>query len=589
MEVEFSVLGPLEARRGGVRLDIGPAKRRILLATLLARVNHVVPVPTLIEAIWDDAPPRTAHKNLQVYIAALRKDLGLREDLRHVPPGYRLRLPPHRLDMLGFGELVRSGRRALRGGDVRTARRLLGDALELWRGDPLPELAHMPLAAAEAARLTDLRLTAFEDWAEAELDLGQHAQLADVLAEWVRAHPFRERLRRCQMLALYRCGRQTEALAQFDGLRQALSRELGLRPSPVLERLYHDILGGKEALEPPPPEHDTVAHLSMLPRDLADFTGRGDQIRRVLDVLGPERRNPPVVVHGPAGGGKTTRAVRVAHRLRARFPDGQLLVGLRDAWNGGRGPERPAADVVAEILRMTGFAGDLPGPIEERVAVYRAWLAERRLLLVLDDAATPAQVRTLLPGTGDSGVIVTSRRRLDAVESAYHVPVRAFDRAEALELLRGLAGERRVAADPAAAHRLLTAAEPLPLAVRLAGARLAARPDLPLADFADRLADDRLLLDELTVGDRSLRACAASLGQDLDPATRTALTSLGGLPGERFTLADAVPLLGGRARETLDALEEAEVIEVESRADGIYRIPRHIRLFAAESGPREGG
>jgi DNA-binding SARP family transcriptional activator len=592
MDVEFSVLGPLEARRGEARLDLGPTKRRILLAVLLARVNNVVPVPTLIEALWDDAPPRTAHKNLQVYVAALRKDLGLRDELRHVPPGYRLRLPPHRLDMLGFAELVRSGRRALRGGDLRTARRLLGEALELWRGDPLPELAHLPLAAAEAARLTDLRLTAFEDWAEAELDLGRHAQLADVLAEWVRAHPFRERLRRCQMLALYRCGRQTEALAQFESLRQALSRELGLRPSPVLERLYHDILGGKETVAPPRPEPDVVAHLSMLPRDLADFTGRGDQIRRVLDVLGPDRRNPPVVLHGPAGGGKTTLAVRVAHRLRARFPGGQLLVGLRDAWHGGpggHGAERPAADVVAEILRMTGFDGEIPEPIEQRVAVYRAWLAERRILLVLDDAATPAQVRTLLPGTGDGGVIVTSRRRLDAVESAYHVAVGPFDRAEALELLRGLAGERRVAAAPDAAHRLLTAVGPLPLAVRLAGARLAARPDLPLADFADRLADDRLLLDELTVGDRSLRACAASLDQDLDPAARTALAGLGGLPGERFTLADAVPLLGDRAREALDALEEAAVIEVESRADGVYRVPRHVRLFAAESGSRQRG
>ncbi|MGN9844148.1 BTAD domain-containing putative transcriptional regulator [Nonomuraea sp. H19] len=586
MDVDFAILGPLEARRDAVQLDVGSFKRRMLLAALLVRINNVVSVSSLIEAAWGDAPPRTAHKNLQVYVAALRKDLGLRDDLLYVPPGYRLRLSAHQLDMLRFTELVKSGRRALRGADTRTARRLLREALDLWRGDPLPDLAHVPLIAAEVARLTDLRLTAFEDWVEAELDLGHHALVVDVLTEWVRENPFRERLRRCQMLALYRCGRQTEAFAEFESLRQALTRELGLRPSPVLERLYQAILRGDEDLEPPRLENDTVAHMSMLPRDLADFAGRGQQIQDILDAFEAGKLNPPVVLFGPVGSGKTSLAVHVAHRLRARFRDGQVFVGLRDA----SGEERRAADVVAEVLRMTGFGGDLPVSPEERVAAYRAWLAERRVLLVLDDAASPAQVRSLIPGTGDSGVIVTSRRRLDAVESAYHVAVGAFDQSQALELLRGLIGDRRVAADPAAVRRMLTAAGFLPMAIRLAGARLAARPDLPLSDFAARLADDRLLLDELTVGDRSLRACAASLERDLDPSTHLALRRLGSaLPDEQFTLGDAATLLGPDvAQSALDALEEAQVIEVESRANGVYRIPRWVRLFARESAMREG-
>ncbi|GLW05823.1 hypothetical protein Misp01_09530 [Microtetraspora sp. NBRC 13810] len=584
MDVEFAILGPLEARRDAAQVDLGPFKRRVILAALLVRINNVVPVSSLIEAAWADAPPRTAQKNLQVYVAALRKDLGLRDDLLYVPPGYRLRLPARRLDMVSFTESVKSGRRALRGGDMRTARRLLGDALDLWRGDPLPDLTHVPLVAAEVARLGDLRLTAFEDWAEAELDLGHHARIVDVLTEWARENPFRERLRRCQMLALYRCGRQTEAFAEFEGLRQALTRELGLRPSPVLERLYQAILRGDDDLDPPRPEYDTVAHMSMLPRDLADFTGREQQIGDILDAFEEGRLNPPVVLYGPAGSGKTSLAVHVAHRLRTGFRDGQLFVALRDA----SGAERTTAEIVAEVLRLTGFGVELPESPEERVATYRAWLAERRFLLVLDDAATPAQVRSLIPGTGNSGVIVTSRRRLDAVESVHHVALGAFDRSEALELLRGLVGDRRVAADPVAARRLLTAAGCSPMTIRLAGARLAARPDLSLAEFTARLADDRLLLNELTVGDRSLRACAASLERDLDPSAHQALRSLGALPDEQFTFGEAAPLLGpDRAQALLDTLEEAQVIEVESRADAVYRIPRWVRLFARESATRE--
>ncbi|GAA0947060.1 AfsR/SARP family transcriptional regulator [Nonomuraea longicatena] len=585
MNVEFAILGPFEARRDTARLDLGPFKRRLLLASLLVRINNVVSVSSLIEAAWADAPPRTAQKNLQVYVAALRKELGLREDLHHVPPGYRLRLAAPQLDMVSFTDLVKSGRRALRAGDMRTARRLLGDALNLWRGDPLPDLTHVPLIAAEVARLRDLRLTAFEDWAEAELDLGQHARVVDALTEWAREHPFRERLRRCQMLALYRCGRQTEAFAEFEGLRQALTRELGLRPSPVLERLYQAILRGDEELDAPRPEYDTVAHLSMLPRDLAVFTGRERQVGEILDVFEDGKQN--AVLYGPAGGGKTALAVHVAHRLGAGFRDGRLLVDLRDA----SGAERSTSDVVAEILRLTGYGADLPDSPEERVATYRAWLAERRVLLVLDDAATPAQVRSLIPGTGASGVIVTSRRRLDAVESVHHVHVGALARPEALELLRGLLGERRVGEDREAARRLLTVTDCLPVTVRLAAARLAARPDLGLAEFAARLADDGLLLDELTVGDRSLRACAASLDRDLDPPAHRALRRLGGLSGERFTLGEAAPLLGacpGTARALLDALEEAHVVEVESRADEVYRIPRWIRLSVQESGSAAG-
>ncbi len=618
-ETTFAVLGPLEARRNGSLVPLGPFKQRVLLSLLLCHANRIVPVDQLSTAAWSEEPPRTALKNVQVYVSALRKNvLGTanRDRLTYRPPGYQLRLGPQHLDILDYETLARRGRQYLRDREITKAVDLLHEALKLWRGDPLPDMAQVPLISDELSRLHSERMSVYEDWAEAQLILGHHAHIIDSLEENVRSHPLRERLRSTQMIALFRCGRQSEALAQYEDMRQTLARDLGLQPSPVLERLYRAILAGAPSLDSPPsggPQHlgatlvggprrngaallrtrsstgdghDVIAHLSQLPRDLADFTGRRGTVQDILDVFRARRHSPPVVISGPAGTGKTALAVHAAHLLRERFPDGQLFVRLRTA--GGR--ERSVPDVLAEILRTCGFDGDPPRRAGERVAACRAWLAERSILLILDEASTAAQIRPLLPGTGDNGVLITGRRRLSALESAHHVALEGFTPEEGVELLRRTAGAERVDADPTAALSVVGTCGNLPLAVRIAGARLAASRHVLLPLFADRLADEHSLLDELSVDDLSMRACAATYERDLGPDLWASLRRLGALPAGEFTVDDLAALIGSDARlaaGVADKLVEAHAVTAESRPSPVYLIADWLRLYARERLERE--
>ncbi|MEU4408685.1 BTAD domain-containing putative transcriptional regulator [Streptosporangium sp. NPDC023963] len=618
-ETTFAVLGPLEARRNGSLVPLGPFKQRVLLSLLLCHANRIVPVDQLSTAAWSEEPPRTALKNVQVYVSALRKNvLGTanRDRLTYRPPGYQLRLGPQHLDILDYETLARRGRQHLRDREITKAVDLLHEALKLWRGDPLPDMAQVPLISDELSRLHSERMSVYEDWAEAQLILGHHAHIIDSLEENVRSHPLRERLRSTQMVALFRCGRQSEALAQYEDMRQTLARDLGLQPSPVLERLYRAILAGAPSLDSPSSDgpqhlgtplfggprrdgaavlrarsstgngHDVIAHLSQLPRDLADFTGRRETVQDILDVFRARRHSPPVVISGPAGTGKTALAVHAAHLLRERFPDGQLFVRLRTA--GGR--ERSIPDVLAEILRTCGFDGDPPRRAGERVAACRAWLAERSILLILDEASTAAQIRPLLPGTGDNGVLITGRRRLSALESAHHVALEGFTPEEGVELLRRTAGAERVDADPTAALSVVGTCGNLPLAVRIAGARLAASRHVLLPLFADRLADEHSLLDELSVDDLSMRACAATYERDLGPDLWASLRRLGALPTGEFTVDDLAALIGSDARlaaGVADKLVEAHVVTAESRPSPVYLIADWLRLYARERLERE--
>ncbi|MEU4537684.1 BTAD domain-containing putative transcriptional regulator [Streptosporangium sp. NPDC023825] len=618
-ETTFAVLGPLEARRNGSLVPLGPFKQRVLLSLLLCHANRIVPVDQLSTAAWSEEPPRTALKNVQVYVSALRKNvLGTanRDRLAYRPPGYQLRLGPQHLDILDYETLARRGRQHLRDREITKAVDLLHEALKLWRGDPLPDMAQVPLISDELSRLHSERMSVYEDWAEAQLILGHHAHIIDSLEENVRSHPLRERLRSTQMIALFRCGRQSEALAQYEDMRQTLARDLGLQPSPVLERLYRAILAGAPSLDSPSSDrpqhlgttlfggprrdgaavlrarsstgngHDVIAHLSQLPRDLADFTGRRETVQDILGVFRARRHSPPVVISGPAGTGKTALAVHAAHLLRERFPDGQLFVRLRTA--GGR--ERSVPDVLAEILRTCGFDGDPPRRAGERVAACRAWLAERSILLILDEASTAAQIRPLLPGTGDNGVLITGRRRLSALESAHHVALEGFTPEEGVELLRRTAGAERVDADPAAALSVVGTCGSLPLAVRIAGARLAASRHVLLPLFADRLADEHSLLDELSVDDLSMRACAATYERDLGPDLWASLRRLGALPTGEFTVDDLAALIGSDARlaaGVADKLVEAHVVTAESRPSPVYLIADWLRLYARERLERE--
>lgn len=567
MGVWFSVLGPLTAEFGTAEfgtaelgtagsvgppaeLDIGPFKQRLLLALLLCRCNGVVLVEQMIDTLWWDGPPRTARKNIQVYVTHLRKllETGQSGRLRFRPPGYQLDLTAREFDALRFDELSRAGRVALRRGDAHAAAAAIRQALGLWRGPALADLQVSPVLRDEAMRLDDRRLAAYEDWFEAELLLGNHAEVLDKIEAVVRAHPLRERLRSHQLTALYRGGRQAEALAEYDNLRQLLAAELGLEPSAALQRLYQDILAGHPSvvgaptfasIEPsaaglPQPDDEVMAHLASqaetasvvspadgLPRVPDDFTGRQQALAELLAFFDPAPRlRRLAAISGPPGAGATTLALRVAHVLAPRFRDGAILLSLR----GSDGTRRPPAHVAGDLLgQLESHPGRPGGPPGDKTTLLRSRLARLQLLLILDDAADEGQVRPLLPGAGDCSVILTSSRDLSGLEGITRFPLGPFTEEEALELLGRIIGTGRAGRARPAARRIVRACGLLPLAIRIAGARLASLDHLPLERFADRLENTDRLLDELTAGDLSVRERFDRYQRGLTAAERLAL------------------------------------------------------------------
>jgi DNA-binding SARP family transcriptional activator len=584
MQIFFSILGhltaelrPAEPGARPIELDVGPFKQRLLLALLLCRCDTVVPVGELIDGLWWEGPPRTAHKTIQVYISHLRKLLaadGQPERLLHRSSGYQIALGPAEVDALQFEDLSRAGRLALRRGDARAAAASSRQALGLWRGPALAGLHASPALREEAARLDHRRLSAYEDWFEAELLLGNHAEVLAEIDAVVRAHPLRERLRSHQLTALCRGGRQAEALAEYDNLRQMLTSELGLDPSPALQQLYQSMLSGHPALAVPLPtaggglrespdsggsrfpqdavaqaSGEVVAHLSAhpwapgtagglvvrrargspagpagLPRAVDDFTGRRDVLGPLLAFFGDGSSATPylrrlAVVVGPPGAGTTTLALQAAHAIAANFRDGQVLLPCREA----DGRPRPPAELIDDLLDLLQPFPWQPLAARDPSVVLRGRLAGLQMLLILDDVAEEAQVRPLLPGTGDCSVIITSCRTLSGLDGVGRFPLGLFTEDEGLSLLSRLVGAERISSDPPAALRIVRACGLLPLAVRIAGARLAALEHLPLERFATRLEDERRLLDELAIGDLSLRDRFDHYLQGLDTAERLAL------------------------------------------------------------------
>ncbi|MFE2368370.1 BTAD domain-containing putative transcriptional regulator, partial [Streptomyces sp. NPDC059401] len=600
--VYFSLLGPLTARLDGRELPLGPRKQRLVLATLLSRPNTPVPVDVLTDAVWPDDPPRTARKNLQVYVSAARALLGPagdggRERVVHGCGGYLLRIAEGELDTLRFGSLARAGRAAAERGDLPGAARLLREALDLWEGPPLNDLRDSAGVAEEADRLEARCLTVYEDWAEAEIELGRAAVAVDGLRDLVERHPLRERLRAAWMNSLHQSGRQAEALAVFDDYRQLMARELGLEPSPAMAALYRSMLGrGREARRPSAPRGQ--AGPVALPAGTGAFTGRRDELRDLLGVLGGGEGRV-VVVSGPAGAGKSALAVRAAHLLADRFPDGRVQVRVRRE----DGTARSRAEVLAELGRLCGAAGAAPGAgqpsgpaaADALADAWQTWLARRRALVVLDDVPEEASVRDLLPRSGASSVLVTARGQLPGLAPVHRIALPALADGEALELLGKLIGAGRLRTDPGAALRIVRAGGGLPLAVEVSGMRLAVLRHLPLAEYADRLDDPSGALDELVAGDVSVRRRIASGWQDLADGDRRVLARLAGLAADGgFTLDRATAALGCGERAAIRAVEsliDAGAVtspagEVTAHA-ALYEVPRLLGLFAREQEDRE--
>ncbi len=568
MTAKFGVLGPLQITgHDGRWLRLRGDRQRSLLAMLLFNANERVPTERLVDALWPDVPPKSYASNLHTYVSRLRERLGPTL-IDHAGPGYRIAVADTDLDLLAFRGASEQGRRALRDGDPHAAARHFRTALAQWRDRPLADVA-LPALEAEVARLETERLTVFEDWVDAELAVGRHAELLGELEAAVAEHPLRERLVGQLMRALQKSGRQADALATYRTARTVLIDETGLEPGAELRAVHAEILRGD----------DWPIH--QLPADVRVFTGRDASVDELTDLLTGAGGPPVVLLTGEPGVGKSTLAVRVAHQVIDRFPDGQLYAHL-----AGASAPRPADDVLADLLRSLGVTGPaIPDDTQAKAAVLRSRLAGRRVLLVLDDAADPAQVRPLLPGTPSTAVIVTSRRRLTGLVNTHRVTVSSLTDAEARELLTRLAGDR-IAAEPADAARIAAACGNLPLALRIAGTRLALRPQLRLAALADRLEDERRRLDELTVSDLQVRSSLALSYAGLSESAQTTFRRIGAAAASNVPAWAVTVLQDGTGGDlAVDELVESSLLQpagVDGCGEPRYQVHDLVLTFARE-------
>ncbi|SEG54186.1 DNA-binding transcriptional activator of the SARP family [Actinacidiphila yanglinensis] len=557
--LECRAFGELTVLAGRAPVVLGGPKQRLLLAVLMCHANSPVRTDELIEALWSGRPPRTARKNLQAYVSRLRKVFG--ERLEHSPGGYRLRLDAATSDLLRFEQLARAGRQSAREGSTGsgtgtgTAVELLDRALGVWQGPPLAEFAGTPAVSDTADRLQELYLSALEDWAELAIEAGRPAPVLARLEDHVHAYVLRERLAAAWMRALALAGRPSEALAHFGFVRQALARELGVPPGSTLSRLHTRLLRGEPVGPPPGPAFRPVGN--QLPRDIPDFVGRAAEVHRLVAQVGGADHGV-VVVSGPVGSGKSALAVHSAHVLADRFPDGGLVVELG---------ARPLDEVLADLLGVVGLTASAARgaySTARALAQWRAWVSARRLLVILDDAAGEDVIRALLPGTGASGVIVTSRSRLSGVEGVLRVDLPPLDEAEGVELLGRIIGVGRVMADPESARRLVGCCEGAPLAVRIAGAKLNVLRHVRLHDYADRMCRAPRLLDEMAVGDLALRDRYETFHRGLTPRQREAYRRLVTLspPFEHGQVIAALADSPHTAQLALESLVECNLLDV---------------------------
>ncbi|GGV11618.1 AfsR/SARP family transcriptional regulator [Streptomyces spectabilis] len=602
MAVEYRLLGPVEVLWEGRPLRMGGPKPRALLAALLLRAGHVVPADALVDVVWGEEPPETARALVQSYVSALRRALpeARRGEIETRAPGYAIRPEAGAVDLQRFEEAAATGRRAAARGDHADAARWLRDALALWRGPALGGVGEV--LAGEAARLEEARQAVREERVAAELEAGgRENELIVELKRLVGRHPTRERLRGQLMLALYRVGRQADALALFEEGRAVLAEELGIDPCPELDRLHGAILradpgllradGGTAAADLAAPQPPGPAWpVCLLPPAIGDFTGRKAEIAEVVEGLtAPRDATPVVVVSGPAGVGKSALAVKAAHLAMDAFPDGQLYGELQ-----GTGAPLPPGDVLGRLLRALGAAP--PDDPAERADLFRGLVAGRRLLLVLDDAGSEAQVRPLLPGSAGCGVLVTSRARLGGLDGVRRTDLAVLDEGRSLELLARVTGPRGATADPdedAAARRIVTLCGGLPLALRIAGARLTTRRHWTPRVLAERLEDERRRLDELAVGDLEVRASLGLSYASLDHDARTVLrrlAALGPCDMAPWTVALLVDGAEDAAEEVLERLVDAQLLDwtgTDSAGQSRYRAHDLVRVYAAERAEAE--
>lgn len=612
--MRFRILGPLEVEATST-VRITAARQQIVLAMLLLEANKVVSVDRLVDAVWDESPPPTAKGQIQICVSGVRRllgDAGLDGRITTRPPGYVLQVVEGELDLHDFTTSVSRGRAALARHDLEAAATAFREAVDLFQGAPLTGIDSRVVQAA-AARIAERLLGIREECLDVELQLGRHHESIDELTALVTEHPLRERLVGLLMTALYRAGRQVEALEVYRLARLALVEDLGLEPGESLRKLERAILNGDTSLNlpgpaaaaapappatppeaapqvPAPPPPDATAVPRMTPSDIPDFTGHEELVPQLVQYLSGEGDDgdrstvPVVLLTGRGGAGKTTLAVHLAHKLADLFPDGQLYVQL--------GTGRPGIGTISAILerflRALGIAGNaVPDSLEERASTFRSQVAGRKLLIVLDDVTDVRQVQYLLPGSPSCGVIATSRLRLAGIPGSHLVEVGALDPHNGVGLLATMVGPDRVSAEPSEALNLVELCGRLPLALRIAAARLAARPHWKIRQLTERLGDEGRRLDELMHGGLGVRASIALTYEYLDPDAQRLFRLLGILEAADFAAWVAAPLLDRDALLATDVLEtlvDARLVDVVQGSGTAtrYRLHDLVRVYARE-------
>ena len=573
--IEYRLLGPVQVWVDGQQLELKRRQERLLLAILLLEPGKAVPAERLVELLWPEEQPGNPKRALQVYMSRLRSVLASVDPETRVesgPEGYAIHGPAGRTDIERFGELTRQAKTI---GDAAQRRTALLEALELWRGPALADVASEDVRRRLSAGLDEERWAAQELRLATELELGRHQELLPELAELTAAEPLREQLAAAHMLALYRSGRQADALSIYTDLVRRLADELGIDPSTELRELQVSILRQDAALD-----LDTGGEVPReLPADIGVLVGRD----AVLEELSAElSRNRPdgvpavVCLYGAAGTGKSATAIRLAHQLAEKYPDGQLFARLQDV----AGNPVPSRLVLAQVLRSLGVdGGALPETVEERASLLRSRLAGKSVLLLLDDAVDAGQLRPLLPAGGRCAVIVASRQPILGLEDATHREIRPLPDETSIELLTELSGLK-----PDVLSEVVPYCGGLPLALRIVGARLSLiREDV--ADVVKALANDTERLDYLVAGDRAVRA---SLDLTIQVASADAQRLFALLPltgADEFSAWVAAPLLGysePHSRQVLDSLLALGLLQPRRIDPPTYGFHNLVRSYAAE-------
>ncbi|GGX74871.1 AfsR/SARP family transcriptional regulator [Streptomyces hiroshimensis] len=599
----FSLLGPVRAWRDGAEICLGRPQQREVLAVLLGAARRTVSLPLIAEGVWDEADrPSRPNQSVRTHVYRLRGVLGHSAEtplLVTVGDGYALRVPADAVDTWEFEQAeAEAGRLRAAGGTAEQARDVLAGALELWSAEPLAGL-HGPHARAERDRLGAVRQSLLEARLELDAEIGDRPDLHAEAGDLVIEYPASQRLRGVQMLALYQAGRQAEALSVYEDTRRFLEARLAHlppsehRPCAALRELHQRILRAEPATGAGVPARaaltaEGVPGTHRLPPGIDDFTGRSEAVGALTGMLTHPGAQAIVIsaVNGVPGVGKTALAVHAARQVAERFPDGYLYADLRGA---DREPLAAQAVLVSFLPVLGVVDGEIPADADERIALYRSLMAERRVLVLLDNAASDDQVQPLVPGSGRSTVLVTSRARLTGLTGAQHLRLDVMPPGEAVELLGRIAGERRCAAEPEAAADIVAACSRLPLAIRVVASRLAAEPGTPLSAMVRRLGDEHRRLGELSTGELAVEATFELSYSKLSREQARAFRLLSAVEAPDLGLHCAAALLGRDPKSTEDLLESlVDLNLVESRRMGRYHFHDLMRVFARARNARDG-